>query len=166
MKALAWLAITCIALCAACTPVVQQSAVAFHVKEGPFKGDTESRAALIGRWFSESVAPNGERRLELKELRRDGTYQVTFRSIQPNGHFAEQTEVGVWGVSGRVYFTIMQGYLAGGSITPVSREDPSYYDAYDILRLDGAELELRLPALNVRYLARRVPPSFRLPDIL
>ena len=148
---------------AACTSVSPTAPVSWSMKV-PSKADVASREIIIGRWYEETTASDGSKMAELSERRRDGTYQATFRKITPSGHVVDQTEVGLWGVSGKVYFQIMQGYLENGTVHSVSPTDADYYDAYEIVKLTLQVFECIHSATREHYIAKKVAQSFRLPD--
>ena len=63
---------------AACSTVPAKPPIAWAMKAANH-ADAESRDKLIGRWYEETVESDGTKMAELKDLRRDGTYQMTFR---------------------------------------------------------------------------------------
>ena len=61
---------------------------------------------LIGKWYGSQPTKEGGYKQEIMERFPEGTYKITFRVYDKNGQAKEQTEVGHWGVSGPIYFTI------------------------------------------------------------
>src|SRR5690606_40558773 len=53
----------------------------------------------------------------------DGTYQLTVRDYSLDGSYLQQVEVGQWGISGPVYFTIMKGWQDGPRFKPANRSE-------------------------------------------
>jgi hypothetical protein len=147
----------------ACSTVPAKPPVAWAMKEQS-NDDVKSREILIGRWYEETIGSDGTKMAELKELRRDGTYQITFRKILPNGHVSDQTEVGLWGVSGNIYFAILQGYLIQGTVISVPPTDADNYDAYEITKLDSQVFEIIHSATHQHFISKKVAKSFQLPD--
>src|SRR5215475_15943222 len=79
---------------------------------------THRRNTIIGHWFEESPLKEGGKRLVLATLEADGTYKVQFRKIYPSGTTEDSTEVGLWGVSGPIHFTIMMGWVKDLEFVP------------------------------------------------
>src|SRR5260370_24369159 len=125
----------------ACSTVPAERPVAWAMKKQS-NADVESREILIGRWYEETIESDGTKMAELKDLRPDGTYQMTFRKIARDGHVTDQTEIGVWGVSGKIYFAILKGYLIQGTIVSVPPTDADNYDAYEIIKLNSQVFEI------------------------
>ncbi|AZF48680.1 MULTISPECIES: hypothetical protein [unclassified Pseudomonas] len=61
---------------------------------------------MIGKWYGEATTLDGKRTQQLSERRADGTFNVNFRVTDKSGQWFEQKEFGLWGVSGKIYFTI------------------------------------------------------------
>jgi len=127
--------------------------------------DSRTRTSQIaGRWFSDQSLQDGGRRLALCERFADGTFVVTFRIVQPDGVVEEQTEVGEWGTSGSVYFTITKGWLDGGKFIPAT-SDAHFYDAYEILQLDTEAFAYRHYEMGDTYRHKRVGQEFKMPEL-
>jgi hypothetical protein len=147
----------------ACSTVPHKPPVAWAMKEQS-NADAESREMLIGRWYEETVESDGTKMAELKDLRRDGIYQMTFRKIARDGHVTDQTEIGLWGVSGKVFFAILQGYVKRGTIFSVPSTDADNYDAYEITKLDAQVFEIVHSATRQHFISKNVAQSFQLPS--
>ena len=129
----------------------------------PDTSQQEQRAMLVGSWYGESVTKDGGSRAHLMRRAADGTFQVTFRVVDAAGKLTEQTEVGVWGASGPVYFTITRGWLRNGRLKPASPDDASLNDAYQILELTQDRFRYRSFQTRSEYTVNRVADTFELP---
>jgi hypothetical protein len=142
--------------------VVGCSAKGVHV----FKPESEAahvrRDVMVGRWFGESTTKDGGTIQHIVHRREDGTYQVWFRLREAGGRLWQQSEIGLWGVSGSIYFTITRGWVGKDEVRPVDASDATFYDAYEIVGSDG-ELRYRSVELGDEYVVRRVPETFFFP---
>ncbi|MDH3588562.1 MAG: hypothetical protein OEQ74_04090 [Gammaproteobacteria bacterium] len=121
------------------------------------------RDKMVGKWLGESDSGDGKLRLTLVERRENGTYTLTFRTYE--GHnYEEAVEVGLWGISGPVYFTIMRGWMTGGRFAPSDTTRAYYYDAYKIIQLDNATFEYQSVETGNRFVNRRVGDDFQFSD--
>lgn len=98
------------------------------------------------------------------ERRNDGIYKIHFRVIDPLGEKTDKIELGEWGVSGPIYFTIYKGYIERDKIIPVDPADPYNRDAYQILKLDDEIFEYESFDPVNKYTVRRVPSHFEFPE--
>lgn len=121
------------------------------------------RDLLIGKWVGESKNQDGHLRLSLIERNANGTYRITFRSYQ-NRDYSESIEVGLWGVSGPTYFTIMRGWIIADDFIPSDPTQVYYYDAYRISSLSAASFEYESLETGNRYSNQRVGDDFRFSD--
>ena len=141
------------------------AAKAVHV----FKPDREEahvrRDVMVGRWFGESTTKDGGSIQHIVHRREDGTYQVWFRLREAGGRLWQQSEIGLWGVSGSIYFTITRGWVGKGEVRPVDASDATFYDAYEIVGSSGDELRYRSVELGDEYVVRRVPETFFFPAL-
>lgn len=136
---------------------------AIHSVKQPDVSQEQQRALLIGTWFGDAKTKDGGRRLQITERAPDGTYKVMFRIMEPSGRIWEQSEVGFWGASGGIYFTITRGWLDGQDFSAANPTDASLNDAYQILELTNARFRYRaLPSGNT-YSLSRVADSFEFP---
>ena len=162
-------ALICLFACAligCTTPAAreQEKIGSWFMKDGAYPADATSRQLLIGTWLGDSTEADGTRRYELAIRRADGSYQVSFRATRSGRTVQEQTEVGLWGVSGDIYFTITQGYLLNGSVQRTPPQDASFYDAYRITRLTADEFEYVHVLQGEKSRDRKVAEGTRLPD--
>lgn len=121
-------------------------------------------AQLIGKWFGSLDLEGGGKYTWINERKNDGTYKVQFRITDASGKKEEFIEVGEWGVSGDIYFTIYKGDLEGGKIIPVDTTNPTYRDAYRILNLTNDIFEYEGLDEGSRFSVRKVAPNFTLPE--
>ena len=129
----------------------------------PDASQQEQRAMLVGSWYGESVTKSGGSRAHLMRRAADGTFKVTFRVVDSNGKITEQTEVGVWGASGSVYFTITRGWIRGDRLVSASPDDANLNDAYEILELTHDRFRYRNFQTRNEFTVKRVPDTFELP---
>jgi hypothetical protein len=149
----------CLLTCAGCA--VQP---AIDAAKPPDVSQAETRSLMIGTWYGDAPTKDGGRRLQITRRAADGTFQVMFRVISASGEVAEQTEVGFWGVSASVYFTITRGWLHGERFSEADPEDASLNDAYQILELSSERFRYRALQSGSEYSLTRVPDSFTFPS--
>lgn len=94
------------------------------------------REKLIGRWYGEQTTKDGGKRSEIAELCPDGTVTFQFHLFEKSGNVRDQMEVGLWGVSGSIFFTIIRGWLHGDRLRRADPTDANLYDAYWIQELN------------------------------
>lgn len=74
---------------------------------------------MSGKWYGEATTIAGKGMQQLIERRADGIFTVNFRVTDKPGQWFEQKEFGLWGVSGKIYFTITIGKQGGiSSLSP------------------------------------------------
>ena len=88
---------------------------------------------------------------------------MTFRSYDSND-YEESVEVGLWGISGSTYFTIMRGWIIGDSFKPSDPTRAYYYDAYRISNLNATTFEYESLETGNRFSNRRVGEDFQFSD--
>jgi hypothetical protein len=120
---------------------------------------------LVGKWFGESPVGNGGHRQVLVERTVNGTFTVTFKTRWGTDHLVVEQQVGQWGISGPVYFTITTGWLDGDHVDPTDLGQPYYYDAYRIIDLSEDRFEFESFAADTHYLLRRVADDFTPDDL-
>ena len=124
----------------------------------------ETRKLLIGKWLGEAKTDEGNRRQSLLDRLPNGTYKIFFRTYKSDASFEDQCEVGLWGFSGSVFFSIMRGWIVNEKFIPADPTDPAYYDAYEILKLTEQEFEYRHIPTNYIFRAKRVLGDYTLPE--
>ncbi|MDH3768465.1 MAG: hypothetical protein OES99_08435 [Gammaproteobacteria bacterium] len=129
----------------------------------PWSNDAQKRRDLmVGKWLGEVPGEHGLR-LTLIERNENGTYRLTFRSYK-GARYEESVEVGLWGVSGSIYFTIMRGWIKEGEFVPADSTRAYFYDAYNISRLSSITLEFESLDSGHRFTNRRVGNDFQFSD--
>jgi len=128
------------------------------------RAEQERRLMMIGKWFGISALDDGRLRRYIIEHHADGTFKIHFRTYNKDKRYEDHVEIGVWGVSGNIHFTITQGWLVDATVIPADPADASLYDAYEIIKLTNDELEYRAVYADVVFTVRRVPDSFELPE--
>lgn len=115
---------------------------------------------MIGKWYGSQPVKDGGTRQWIAERSDDGTYKITFRRYGKNGEIEEQTEVGYWGVSGPIYFSIFKGWVKDGYLEPSNPRDPYNYDAYRIISLTDSVMEYESASSGNRYTLKKVATDF------
>ena len=121
-------------------------------------------ALLLGRWYGVQPTTEGGLRQTLIERRDDGSYVIHFRIKSASGEIKDQWEMGEWGVSGDIIFTICKGWLKNGKFVPADY-DPYNYDAYRITKLTAAEFEYTNAETRNHFVSKKVANDFKLPDL-
>lgn len=128
---------------------------------------TDQKAAwsrMVGRWYGSQPTEKGGHMDWLVERAPEGVYQITFRVHDRDGTVTDRVEVGEWGVSGPIYFSIYRAYVTDGRLIPSNPADPYNYDAYQIIRLTDDTFEYQSVTSGAHYTIRRVGPDFELPE--
>ncbi len=120
---------------------------------------------MIGKWYGKQPTKDGGTKEEIIEKLPNGTYKIQFRVTQPDGTKTERTEVGYWGVSGNIYFSIFKGWLSGSEIISANPTDPYNYDAYHIIELTTEKFEYQHVSTGNRYVNQRVGNDFKFQEI-
>jgi hypothetical protein len=115
---------------------------------------------MIGRWYGSQPTKNGGKKEEIMEKLADGTYKITFRVSDPKNGKKESVEVGQWGISGSIYFSIFRGWVKGDKFTPSDPTDPYNYDAYRIINLTNKIFEYEHVTTGNHYTTKKVPVTF------
>ncbi|MGQ0801985.1 MAG: hypothetical protein ACT4NL_17960 [Pseudomarimonas sp.] len=138
----------------ACTAVPTYSGI----KRTETENTLMQRQLLIGEWESTTKLSGGGVQTARSENRVDGTFTITFSNSGAPELPSEQTEVGMWGVSGGVYFTITTGFINDGQFTPARMSNPAYYDSYRILHLDESKFDFENLSSGHRFTAFKRGP--------
>jgi|SRR5579859_3373375 len=124
----------------------------------------QRRQFMVGTWLEESALADGTSRRELVDRNVDGHYRMQFRTYNKDGTHEDQIEVGEWGISGNIYFTITKGWMIDGVLMSSDLTEPDYYDAYTIIKLTADEFTYKSVVIPDVYTARRVDPAYQLPN--
>jgi len=164
MSAPRWLGpILGLALISGCTSAPEINHAVDRLKPLTAEEMRTRRDLLVGTWYGEARTNEGQTRRWIRQHQADGTYQLTVRDYSLDGSYLQQVEVGQWGISGPVYFTIMKGWQDGPRFKPANLTNPYYYDAYEILSLSPERWVYRHLESQARFVVRRVEDDFTLP---
>lgn len=125
----------------------------------------DQHAMMIGAWRGEAPLKEGGTKKWLVQRSADGTYQIAFLIESTDGEIERSQEVGFWGVSGPIYFTIMKGWVTDGEFRPSDPTNAYFYDAYQIVSMTPDRFEYQSYASGSRYLLERVPDGFSPEDL-
>jgi len=123
----------------------------------------EMRELMIGKFYGEHTLSNGNYRPWIMERYRNGKYKATFREYDDKNSFKDKVEVGVWGVSHPVYFSIYLAEIEGEEAYQSNLESPYNYDAYEIIELNNTLLKYKSFASKNIYTIKKVPNEFAFP---
>lgn len=144
---------------------IDTSGVAVDYEKGDLSYDQEKTwQMMIGRWYGNQPVKGGGIRRWITERADEGSYRITFRRYGANGGMDEQTEVGYWGVSGDIYFSIFKGWITDGRLKRSDPRDPYNYDAYRIISLTDDMMEYESASSENRYILQKVAPDFWFPE--
>lgn len=118
---------------------------------------------MIGKWLGEAPTKEGGVRRWLVNRFSDGTYRIHFQTMRRNAVVENRIEVGNWGISGPVYFSIYRGRMVGNVLRNSDPGDPYNHDAYEILELSEDRFRYRHYETQNEYEIRKVPDEYRLP---
>jgi hypothetical protein len=118
------------------------------------------RLALVGRWYGETKTEKGDRLRWLTDREANGTYRTQYMTSSDEGEGS--VEIGQWGLSGSVLFTIQRAWIRNGDTQRTDAANVYSYDAYDLLSLSENRLEYRSAGSGKRFVVRRVPSNFEL----
>lgn len=121
------------------------------------------RQLLVGTWYGEKPTEDGGLRQQVTRRAADGTFRVDFRWSGGTQSAGEQSEVGYWGISGPVYFTITRGWIDGDAFEPADPTDASLNDAYEVLELEAGQFRYRSLQTGTEYQVQRVRDGFEFP---
>lgn len=130
------------------------------VKPALTKGAEQRREMLFGWWVSRESIRSGGTRIEVALRCPNGVYFFDFRTRNAAGQLTDDAqEVGDWGISGPVYFTITRGGYEYGKRYEADAKRAYYYDAYRILELSYTRFRYRSYATGNVYGAQRALPD-------
>ena len=152
--------VVCVAFLAGCATANNSI-----VKSNVSASSASMRNMMIGTWLGEMNTEDGDVQQWVLVRRPDGLFAVHFCLTKANEKtpYREQKEVGTWGVSGPIYFTITEGILEGDDLYQTDLENPLFYDAYEILSLDRNSMKYRSFDMDVVFEINRVDDDFELP---
>lgn len=121
------------------------------------------RDMMVGRWLGEMPTEKGQFYKWLIERRSDGGFTLQAELMEKGKVISRNTEFGLWGVSGHIYFSMTREMLnAQGKVGALDTNTANYYDAYEILELENGIFRYKHLETGNEYLVRRVPPAYQL----
>ena len=145
-----------------CSSVMGSSTVIPKAKPSLTLSQKKTWQLLQGKWYGRQPTDDNGTIEWLAERYSDGTYKIDFRQISKDGTKNDSTEVGQWGASGNIYFSIFRGRVVNKKILPVDPSSPYNYDAYEILQLSDKVFKYKAASSNHYFVAKRKPKSFQL----
>lgn len=152
-------ALVLLAACLLVTGCAARSGI-HAAKPAPGKRARERRQMLFGWWVEREPIRGGGTRAELALRCPDGVYFFDFRTLDRAGKLIdERQEVGDWGISGPVYFTITRAVSRDGKSYETDTTRGYYYDAYRILALSYTNFRYREYGDGDVFSAHRAMPD-------
>ena len=126
----------------------------------------QRRELILGSWLGEIEVKDGVIQKWLVRRQPDGTYRVHFRITDSGGKLLhELVEVGQWGISGPVYFSILRGDIDGtGKFQARDTSDPTHYDAYKIIELTSTIFRYHHFESDTEFEVKKVASDYTLKD--
>lgn len=124
--------------------------------EDPDGGRQSVWNALIGSWRGSQATIDGDTYEWVMTQFNNGKYVLEGRLIGKDGAEAFQMEVGEWGASGNIKFTIFKGWLKGDECVPSDPRDPTNYDAYEVVSITSTEIVYRNLDNESLFVAKKV----------
>lgn len=125
----------------------------------------ELRDSMVGNWLGEAPLKDGGTRKWLMQRKADGTYLVTFKLMPADKPEEIWHEVGFWGVSYPIYFSIMKGWVTENGIEPSDPSDPYFYDAYKIISVDSEKFKYKSFSSGNAFIIKKVSSEFSPNDL-
>ncbi len=116
---------------------------------------------MVGRWYGKQPIENGIRE-QLTERFANGSYKITFKRTFADDRVEKNIELGQWGISGPIYFSIYQGWLEGDRLSVVRDGLASNYNAYKIIQLDEISFKYESYTSESIFTLIRVNEDFEL----
>ena len=129
------------------------------------QSEQDTRDALVGNWVGYAPLKSGGQRRWLNQRYDDGGYVLTFVVKPERGEPETSQEVGLWGVSGPIYFSVMKGWIYEDQLIPSDPSDISYYDAYKIISITEERFEYESFSTGNRFVLERVSDEFSPDDL-
>ena len=123
------------------------------------------RTALIGTWFRSQPIVGGGTDSEISVFREDGSYVFSFQRKNAVGQVTDEvSELGSWGISGDIHFTITLAMDDHGRRIAVNPADADNYLAYRVLELNDAVFAYQTVVTGNVFRLNRVENGFRFPE--
>ena len=117
----------------------------------------ELRATFVGKWSSKQPTKKGGIKESIINRSVDSRYIIEHKIYDKNSALIQESkEVGMWGVSGGIYFTSFRGWLENGKVSPSDPTDAYNYDAYKIEHVDQDKLVYKNLSSGNEYTYNRV----------
>lgn len=162
MKSIGIIFVIAITFCLSCTSQFTSATNIENSKPRLKYTQKEKWNLMVGKWFGFQPTKDGGQRKWLAERNPNGTYVITFRSYEKDGSYRESVEVGEWGISGSIYFTIFKARVIGAELYPVDPTDPYNRDAYNIVSLNKKRFEYISSDNGQHYVTEKVGQEFSL----
>lgn len=115
---------------------------------------------MIGKWYGKQPTKEGGVREWVIDRKADGVNVVDFRTIDSNNDVYRKIEIGEWGISGPIYFTIYKASVENDVLYPVAPGDPYNYDAYQIITLTDEHFTYKSFSTGNEFTVKRVDDTF------
>lgn len=120
--------------------------------------------SMTGNWYSRDIEKQGSTRQQLMQRFTDGSYKLTTKLKVKDREISNNIEVGYWGVSGPVYFSIFKGWVKHDKLAPSDTSNPDNYRAYKILELTDDQFKYQSYTTSSIYTLNKVPDDFVMPE--
>ncbi|MXN77785.1 hypothetical protein GR157_23945 [Burkholderia sp. 4701] len=158
----------CLMLCACATSYEDGLTSAKQWRAEGISVDATAQARrdlFVGRWYDRQNARDGSQTMSLMEVKRDGTYVESWRTLEKDGRQRLSEEKGRWGVSGNIFFTITTARAEnGGLMVDVDQSNAYFYDAYSVENATQNENTIRHIVNGDEFVSRRVDDDFSFPN--
>ena len=133
-------------------------------KPNLIKTEKEKWDLMIGKWYGKQQLYDGSFREQIAERHADGTYKIIFKYLDYRGNVKKTTEVGIWGISGPIYFSIYRGYQKGEKTYPSDPTDPRHYTAYEIIELNNNQFKYKSYSSGNIFTLIKVKDNYSFPE--
>ena len=154
------LLVTCSVMLNACVPTNTSDLAIIDVKPMLTESQEERWALMVGKWYSRQSIKAGGVKEEILEFFPDGKSLITFKISDLNKNTQISRELGLWGVSGDIYFSIFIGHIKNSNLQKSNLGDPYNYDAYRILQLNESVFEYEHVTTGNRYTSKKVSADY------
>jgi len=116
---------------------------------------------MCGKWYGIKLLREGGKREWLLIREANGKYTSIFLNSLPGKAPERSVEVGEWGISGDVYFTVFKGWMFGARLSP-AKQGHDTREAYHIVKLANDECIYECAESGELYRVVRVSDDFEL----
>ncbi|MCW8877830.1 MAG: hypothetical protein OQK51_12325 [Kangiellaceae bacterium] len=115
------------------------------------------RSAFVGKWTSKQPTKKGGVKESTINRSVDSRYIIEHKIFDDKSTLIQESrEVGIWGVSGGIYFTVFRGWLENGKVSPSDPTDAYNYDAYKIKHVSPNKLVYKNLSSGNEYIYTKV----------